>query len=217
LALSATGVDPRTAAAFGWVTPTAYDLVNTVGRVRADDSVLVHAAAGGVGSLIAQFLTAVDARRVVGVVGNAEQVDYAQQLGYHRVLAADAFPDDLGDETFDVIFDPIGGAARTANLARLAPHGRLVVYGNIASFEAIAISINDLLANGQSLVTYNSNLASQTNPQRLAASAAQALALVADGSVRIGITAEYPLADVGQAVANLATGSTLGKSIIRVR
>ncbi|MEU4341711.1 zinc-binding dehydrogenase [Nocardia sp. NPDC023852] len=132
------------------------------------------------------------------------------------MLTCDEFPAALGEESFDVILDPIGGQARIANLARLAAHGRIVVYGNIATFEPVTVSANDLLMRGQSLLTYNSNLASQTRPQRLADSAARALALVADGSVRIDITAEYELSDVETAIADLAGGQTRGKSIIRV-
>ena len=78
------------------------------------------------------------------------------------------------------------------------------------------MSTNDLLMQGQSLMTYNSNLASQNNPTRLADSAARAMSLVADGSVRIDITAEYELSDVETAIANLAGGRTRGKSIVRV-
>lgn len=63
LVFDAAGVDPRTAAGLGWAAPTAYDLVNTVARVRAGDSVLVHAAAGGVGSLAAQFARRAGAER----------------------------------------------------------------------------------------------------------------------------------------------------------
>jgi NADPH:quinone reductase len=216
LAINATRVDPRTAAGFGWVTPTAYDLINTVAGVRSGDSVLIHAAAGGVGSLAGQFAAAAGAERIVGVVGNADRVDYARRFGYHEVLTRNEFPDALGEEIFDAILDPIGGETRITNLARLAPHGRIVVYGNIATFEPVTVSANDLLMQGQSLMTYNSNLASQTNPERLADSAARALALVADGSVRIDITAEYALADLENAIANLAAGQTRGKSIVRV-
>ncbi|KAA2252389.1 zinc-binding dehydrogenase [Solihabitans fulvus] len=216
LAINAAGVDPRTAAAFGWVTPTAYDLITTVAGVRNGDSVLIHAAAGGVGSTAGQFAVAAGAQRVVGVVGNAGQLDYARRFGYHEVLTREQFPDALGEEMFDVILDPIGGSTRVASLARLAPHGRIVVYGNIATFEPVTVSANDLLMRGQSLLTYNSNLASQTRPQRLADSAARAMALVADGSVRIDVTAEYALADVETAIANLAGGVTRGKSIVRI-
>jgi NADPH:quinone reductase len=216
LAIDAAQVDPRTAAGFGWVTPTAYDLINTVARVRPADTVLIHAAAGGVGCLAGQFAAAAGAQRIVGVVGNAGQVDYARRFGYHEVLVREEFPDAVGDETFDVILDPIGGQTRIASLARLAPHGRIVVYGNIATFEPVTVSTNDLLMRGQSLMTYNSNLASHTQPQRLADSATRAMALVADGSVRIDITAEYDLPDVETAIANLAAGTTHGKSIVRV-
>jgi NADPH2:quinone reductase len=216
LAINAPGVGPREAAGFGWVTPTAYDLVNTVAGVRPGDSVLIHAAAGGVGSLAGQFVAAAGAERIVGVVGNADQVDYAHRFGYHQVLVRDEFPNALGEEKFDAILDPIGGPTRIANLARLAPHGRIVVYGNIATFEPVTVSANDLLMQGQSLMTYNSNLASQTNPKKLADSAARAMSLVADGSVRIDITAEYELDDIETAITNLARGGTHGKSIVRV-
>jgi NADPH2:quinone reductase len=217
LAINAAGVGPREAAGFGWVTPTAYDLINTVAGVRPEDSVLIHAAAGGVGSLAGQFAASAGARRIVGVVGNADQVDYAHQFGYHQVLVREEFPDALGEETFDAILDPIGGPARIANLARLAAHGRIVVYGNIATFQPVTVSANDLLMQGQSLMTYNSNLASQTNPKKLARSADRAMGLVADGSVRIDITAEYELGDVETAIVKLAGGATRGKSVVRVK
>lgn len=214
LAIEAFGVDQRTAAGFGWVAPTAYDLINTVAGVRAGDSVLVHAAAGGVGSLAGQFAAAAGAKRAVGVVGNADQVEYARQFGYHEVLTREQFPHAVSEETFDVILDPIGGPTRVASLARLAAHGRIVAYGNIATFEPVTVSANDLLTHGQSLLTYNSDLASQTHPDRLANSAARAMTAVADGTVRIDVTAEYTLTEVETAIANLASGVTRGKSIV---
>lgn len=216
LAINAAGVGIRDAAAFGWVAPTAYDLINTVARVSRGDSVLIHAAAGGVGSLAGQFAAVAGAERIVGVVGDAGRIDHARRSGYHEVLVREQFPDALGDETFDVILDPIGGAARVANLARLAPHGRIVVYGNIATFEPVTVSANDLLMRGQSLLTYNSDLASRTRPQKLADSAARAMALIAQGTVRLDVTAEYTLADVENAIADLARGATRGKSIVHV-
>ncbi len=216
LAINAERVGPREAAGFGWVTPTAYDVINSVASVRRGDSVLIHAAAGGVGSQAAQFAAVAGAARIVGVVGNVDQVDYAHRFGYHQVLVREDFPDALGGETFDAILDPIGGPARVASLERLAPHGRIVAYGNIATFEPVTVSANDLLARGQSLMTYNSNLASQTSPTKLADSATRAMSLVADGSVRIDVTAEYDLGDVETAIADLAGGATRGKSIVRV-
>ncbi|WP_327581438.1 zinc-binding alcohol dehydrogenase family protein [Nonomuraea sp. NBC_00507] len=216
LAIAAPTMDSQTAAAFGWVTSTAYDLINTVAGVQPGQSVLIHAAAGGVGTLAGQFARAVGAGRVVGVVGHAGQVDYARQRGYDQVLSREEFPHALDGEHFDVILDPIGGQTRLANLERLAPHGRIVVYGNIATFEPVSVSANDLLMQGTSMLTYNSNLLSQTHPERLADSARHALELVGNGKVDIDITAEYELADVETAIADLAGGATRGKSIIRI-
>ncbi|MEV5573299.1 zinc-binding alcohol dehydrogenase family protein [Spirillospora sp. NPDC052269] len=216
LTLEATDLDPRVAAGFGWVTPTAYDLINTVTRVRPGDRVLIHAAAGGVGTMAAQFAKAAGASTIVGVVGGQDQADYATPFGYDRVLVREQFPQALADDQFDVILDPIGGPTRHANLERLAPHGRLAVYGNIATFEPVEVSVNDLLMQGKSLLTYNSNLLSQTHPERLAASAQQALKLVAEGQVHIDITAEYEPADLDTAIQRLANGGARGKTILRI-
>jgi NADPH2:quinone reductase len=209
--------DSRTAAGFGWVTPTAYALINEVGRVRAGEHVLVHAAAGGVGTLAAQYASLADAGRVVGVVLDEEQRAYASQFPYDRLVLADEFPAALGDnECFDVILDPIGGDTRLINVERLAPHGRLVVYGNIATFAPVEVGVNDLLMQGKSLLTFNSNLLSQTDPARLAASARAALEALTAGDVRIDVTAEYAMDNVDTALERLAAGATHGKSILRV-
>ncbi|CAO5157966.1 Alcohol dehydrogenase [Frankia sp. AiPs1] len=216
LALSIGDLSLRTAAGLGWAAPTAYDLINTVGRVRSGDDVLIHAAAGGVGSLAVQFARLAGAGRVVGVVGSADRAAYAARLGYDQIHSRAEFPTTLADGHFDVILDPVGGRTRETNLSHLAPHGRLVVYGNISSYEPTLVSTNDLLAEGKSLITYNSSLLGQTHPERLANSARRALELLAGGRVRLDITAEYDLADLGAGVAKLAGGEILGKAIVRV-
>jgi NADPH:quinone reductase-like Zn-dependent oxidoreductase len=210
------GMPLRTAAGLGWGAPTAYDLINTAARVRPGEHVLIHAAAGSVGTLAAQFARLAGAGRIVGVVGSADRADYAAQFGYDQLLLREEFPAKLGDEKPDVILDPVGGPTRTAGLEQLAAHGRLVAYGNLATYEPVRADTNDLLMHGKSLLTYNSNLLSRTHPQRLADSARRALGLVADGKVRVDITAEYALGDLAVAVQRLAEGTTLGKSILRV-
>lgn len=206
----------RTAAGLGWGAPTAYDLINTAARVRPGESVLIHAAAGSVGTLAAQFARLAGADRIVGVAGTADRADYAAQFGYDQLLLREEFPAKLGDEKLDVILDPVGGSTRTASLEQLAVHGRLVAYGNLATYEPVLADANDLLMHGKSLLTYNSNLLSQTHPERLADSARHALSLVADGKVRMNITTEYALGDLAMAVQHLTEGTTHGKSILRV-
>jgi NADPH:quinone reductase len=216
LTFPAAGLGLRTAAASGWSTPTAYDLINTVARVQPGDKVLIHAAAGGVGTMAAQYARLAGAGRVTGIAGHPGRAAYAASFGYDRVLTRAQFPAALGDETFDVILDPVGGPTRTASLQRLAPHGRLAAYGNIATFEPVTVSANDLLMTGASLLTYNSSLLSQTDPGRLAGSARAALQFLATGQVRTDITAEYEMAELGTAIQRLAGGATHGKSILRI-
>jgi NADPH2:quinone reductase len=206
----------RTAAGLGWGAPTAYDLINTTAQVRPGESVLIHAAAGSVGTLAAQFARLAGAGRIVGVAGSTARADYAAQFGYDQVLPREEFPAKLGTERFDVILDPVGGGTRRVGLEQLAAHGRLAVFGNLSTYEPVLADTNDLLMHGKSLMTYNSNLLSQTHPERLAGSARRALGLVADRKVRVDITAEYDLTDLATAVQRLAEGATHGKSILRV-
>ncbi|MFJ7587597.1 zinc-binding alcohol dehydrogenase family protein [Streptomyces sp. NPDC097617] len=206
----------RTAAALGWGAPTAYDLINTTARVRPGESVLIHAAAGSVGTLAVQFARLAGAGRIVGVAGSAARAEYAARFGYDRVLLREELPTGLDTERFDVILDPVGGATRRTGLELLAEHGRLVSFGNLGPRESAPADPDDLLMHGKSLMTYNSNLLSRTHPERLADSARQALRLVADGSVRVDITAAYELADLATAVQRLAEGTTHGKSVLRV-
>ncbi|MGW7309943.1 quinone oxidoreductase family protein [Streptomyces sp. NPDC054835] len=206
----------RTAGGLGWAAPTAYDLINTATRVRPGESVLIHAAAGSVGTLAAQFARLAGADRIVGVVGSAARADYTARFGYDQVVLREEFPTELGDERFDVILDPVGGSTRRTGLEQLAPHGRLAVYGNLSTYEPVLADTNDLLMQGKSLITYNSNLLSRTHPERLADSARRALGLVSDSTVHVDITAEYELADLATAVQRLAEGATYGKSILRI-
>ncbi|MEV0452838.1 zinc-binding dehydrogenase [Streptomyces sp. NPDC050600] len=90
------------------------------------------------------------------------------------------------------------------------------MYGNLSTHEPVLADTNDLLMQGKSLITYNSNLLSRTHPERLADSARRALGLVSDSTVHVDITAEYELADLATAVQRLAEGATYGKSILRI-
>lgn len=214
------GLDPRTAAAFGWATPTAYDLIHTVTRVRPGERVLIHAAAGGVGTMAAQFARDAGAGRIVGVVGDTERAAYAARFGYDQLITRAEFTDAGNgrgtEEAFDVVLDPVGGPTRLASLLRLAPHGRLAMYGALAGSAPAALDSDELLMSGRSALSYNSDLLSRTHPERLADSARHALRSVFEGHIRPDITAEYEMTDLGEALDRLAGGRTYGKSILRI-
>ncbi|GIG59463.1 NADPH:quinone reductase [Longispora fulva] len=215
LALPSGGLSSAEAAGFGWGATTAYDLIHTVSRLAAGESVLIHAAAGGVGTAAAQFARLAGAGRIVGVVGSPSKVDYALRFGYDEVVPSSGFRDLLAGERFDVVLDSVGGRTSRASLDLLAGGGRLVAFGT-AGGEEFSVPATELTMANQAVLGYSSFTLSHTDPGRLADSARRALALVVDGRVRLDITAEYELADVAAAVAAMADRATVGRTVVRV-
>ncbi|SEB63030.1 zinc-binding dehydrogenase [Streptomyces sp. TLI_105] len=93
------------------------------------------------------------AGQIVGIAGSTARADYAARFGYDRVLLREQFPAGLGDERFDVILGPVGGATRRTGLERLAAHGRLVAYGTLGAPEPAPADTDDLLTRGASLLS----------------------------------------------------------------
>jgi len=125
----------RVAVAAACVLPTAWGVLFGAGRMQDGESVLVHAAAGGVGSIIGQLAREHGAGLVIGVVSTWEKAAYAAQFGcWDGLLLADDFRAEAAaissGRGFDIICDSVGGSARLAGLDLLAPLGRLVVFGN---------------------------------------------------------------------------------------
>jgi len=117
------------------VLPSAYALIHEVGRLAADESVLVHSAAGGShrgGPARARG----GAAAVYGVVLSGEKVAYALDAGYDRVFVGEEYTSGIPEATagrgVDLILDPVGGGTLRANLGLLARFGRLVSYGTRA-------------------------------------------------------------------------------------
>ncbi|MEV1171205.1 zinc-binding dehydrogenase [Nonomuraea sp. NPDC049784] len=101
-------------------------------RIEPGESVLVHAAAGGVGSQLGQTARLLGAGRVVGSVGSPAKIETAQAFGYDEVVLREQIAE-VGQ--FDVVVDLVGGPARRSSLDLLAPMGRMVVMGNASGAE----------------------------------------------------------------------------------
>lgn len=210
----------RVAGGFPCIAPTAYGLVHAVGRVERGEGVLIHAAAGGVGTVAAQLARELGAGRIVGVVGNAGKVPYAETFDYDRVMTAAEFPDGLAGEFGtlgpDVVLDSVGGAARRTNLELLAPLGRLVVYGSAGAKEDVPVSANQLWYSSKSVVGYSIGALAGARPDLLRKHALEALDLVAAGRIRIDVTDVHPLAEAGEAHRRLEGRATRGKTVLEV-
>ncbi|ATL29612.1 quinone oxidoreductase family protein [Streptomyces formicae] len=213
------GVTPRTAATLPTVLPTAHALVHEVGRLRAGETVLVQGAAGGVGTVVGQLAKAAGAR-VFGVVSSAAKAEYALKYGYDEVFVGDAFAEDArratGGRGVDLVLDPVGGDTFRAGLAALAVFGRLVSFGNASAAEPWRVGQPELYPGATTVSGFSILTLAQTAPRELRALAERAFRTVADGTVALPVTAEFPLAAAAEAHRLMGGRTTTGKLLLRV-
>ena len=213
-------VDLQVAAGFPTITPTAYALLVDVARLRQGETVLVHAAAGGMGTVAGQIARYLGAGRVIGTVGSADKIPYAQRFGYELVVERQGFADAVRRETggrgVDVVLDSVGGAVLTESLAVLAPLGRAVAFGNSSRSPAVGVESLVLWLQNAALMGYSIGTLSGSAPEVVTRQTRAALALVADGHVRIDVTEVFPLGQAPEAHRRLEGRRTTGKLLLSV-
>ncbi|MFF4838234.1 zinc-binding alcohol dehydrogenase family protein [Streptomyces sp. NPDC001315] len=214
-------VDLRTGGGAALVLTTAYGVLAGAARIAPGDTVLVHAAAGGVGSAAAQIARALGASAVYGTVSTPEKAEYARgTFGYDDVFVRDGFPEAIRAATdgrgVDIVLDPVGGPTRLAGFDVLAPFGRVTVYGEAARHPDLTLPVLPIWKNNRTLTGYNIGDLSRRAPEVLRRHALSALGLVASGDVRIDITEEYGPAEAGEAHRLLGEGRNRGKVVLRL-
>ena len=213
-------VDDATALALLVQGCTAWHLYKTAAQLRRGESVAVHSAAGGVGSLALQLGRAFGAGRVIATASSQEKLALAKELGADAAVLgqADGLTERLleanAGRPLDVILDAAGGTVFDASRAALAPFGRIVAYG-ISSSEPNALRTSDLLRRSHAVVGFW--LAhSIERPAMLARALADLFERVAAGELRVLIGGIYPLGDAARAHADLAARTTSGKLALDV-
>ena len=158
------GLDLSTASAVPSNTTTALISLELVARLAKDESVLVHAAAGGLGSQLGQVARHLGAGRVVGVVGSEEKRQAALDLGYDEVWLRGDLAQQAPDQ-FDVIADPVSGPARSTSIDLLRLGGRLLAVGDAAQAGDQQISSNSLWFGGKGVIGFNLGAYAATMPE----------------------------------------------------
>ncbi|SDP38167.1 quinone oxidoreductase family protein [Actinacidiphila guanduensis] len=213
------GVDLRTGATLPIVLPTAWGLLHEVGRVREGDVVLIHSAAGGVGTVAGQLARSGGAAAVYGVVSDLDKSEHALKSGYDRVFTADTFDTDVKAATdgrgVDLALDPVSGETFHRTLAVLARFGRLVSYGN-AGLDEWQISRNDCTPMGISVGGFSILALAADAPERLREIAGRAFHAFAEGVVELPVSAEFALEDAAEAHRLMESRTTTGKLLLRV-
>jgi NADPH:quinone reductase len=197
---------------------TAWHLYRTSARLSEGESVVVHSAAGGTGSLCLQLAKALGAGRVIATAGSEERRELALSLGADAVGDSDAegLADRLieanGGRPIDVILEAAGGEVFSQSLRALAPFGRLVVYG-ISSREQVEVRTGSLLKRSQAVVGFwMGHLSDAMFTEALD----DVFARAAAGSLRVVVGPTYALSDAQQAQIDLVGRRTSGKVTLDV-
>ena len=214
-------VDWTQAGGLAEVFATAHDNMITRGRLTADEAVLIHGIASGVGTAATQLAVRLGAR-VLGTASTDDKRRAAEDLGADATIdyTSEDFVDRVDDLTagrgVDVVLDVVGGPYLQRNLDVLALDGRLVVVSVIGGPQA-ELSLRELMA--RRLTITASTLRARSVDEKAAVSDAlrrEVLPGFADASLRVVVDSVHDLADVADAHRALEDGDHVGKVIIRV-
>lgn len=212
------GVDERSAAASMLKGLTAWYLLRRSYPVRRGDTVLAHAAAGGVGLILGQWAQSLGVR-AIGVAGTREKAALARANGYAEVILADdpAFVARVreltGGEGVAAVYDSVGKATFIQSLDCLRKHGVLVSYGN-ASGPVEPFTPLELARRGSLYVTRPTLFDFIATRAELEAGAGELFGLIAGGTVKVHIGQTYPLAETARAHRDLEARRTTGSTVL---
>lgn len=216
------GVATRTAAAAMMQGLTALTLIREAHPVRPTDWVLVTAAAGGVGTLLCEMLTAVGAK-IIGTAGSPEKMAQAKKNGAHHVLSSRDPPETLAAEIMritgghgcDAVFDGVGKATFDMDIEVAARKGSVVTYGN-ASGAVPPVNVMRL-AGGKNLKLLRPTLfAYLVTPEEFNMYSTELLEMLKTGTVKLEHITEYDLENAKAAHDDLEGRKTTGKLLLKV-
>ncbi|MCW2841368.1 MAG: NADPH:quinone oxidoreductase [Aeromicrobium sp.] len=193
---------------------TAYFALIERGQLQAGESVLVHGAAGGVGTAAIQVAKAFGAGRVVAVTSTPEKGAVALEAGADEFVLADGFKDAVtANGKVDLVVDPVGGERFTDSLRCLDDDGRLLVIGFTAG-EIPSVKVNRLLLNNVSVLGVGWGAYVLKRPGHIATEWAALEPFLADGTIRPVVGPSFPLADAAQALLTLDERRATGKVLL---
>ena len=212
------GVDDRIAAAMMLKGMTSWYLCRRTYRVKAGDTVVVHAAAGGVGQILCQWVKALGGT-VIGTVGSDEKAGMAKKAGCRHVIVtsrekvSERVREITRGRGVPVVYDGIGKDTFMDSLDCLSPLGMMVSFGN-ASGPVPPVNIGILAQKGSLFLTRPTLVNYTSAREDLLAAARELFAVVKKGAVRISVNQTYPLREAAQAHRDLEARRTTGSTVL---
>lgn len=211
-------IDDRQAAAMMLQGMTAQFLLRSTYRVQAGETILVHAAAGGVGTILCQWARHLGVT-VIGTVGSDEKAELARAAGcahpivYTRENFVERVREITDGKGVPVVYDSVGKTTFQGSLDCLRPRGFMVLFGQ-SSGAVPPLDPGMLAAKGSLYLTRPTLFTYIARAEELAASAADLLEVVSSGAVRIDVRQTYALKDAAQAHRDLEARKTTGSTVL---
>jgi NADPH2:quinone reductase len=198
--------------------PLVLMLLRRVARVAPQETVLLHSAAGGVGTVAGQLALRAGLRPLLGTAGDAGKAGYALQHGFGAVFCYDDFDTKVLAATdgrgVDVILDPVGGDIRARSFPLVATFGRLVSYSNISGEPETAPGADWLRARCIGYAGFSAGQLSGRDPAAMRPVLEEAVRLVGSGAIDPGVTGVYPLERAADAHRVFENRAASGKLIL---
>lgn len=214
-------LDFATAAAAPIVSFLSHRLLKDVARIQAGESVLVHAAAGGVGTTASQLARLMGAGKVFGTVGSQDKMALAMESGADHVLCyqEEDFAARVNELTngagVDIVLDSISGTVTEKSLECLAPYGRLVHFGN-SSGETGNFKTIDLHSSCRSVLGFSLGTTRKLRPHLMKETADEVIPYLASKKIDIKIGHEFLLSDAAKAHELMENRLNKGKIVLSV-
>lgn len=214
-------LDIETAAASLTVGITAYNVIRKIARLAPGETILIHAAAGGIGSTAIQLARLFGAGTIIGTVGSNEKIETAKGFGADHVInyVSGDFVEEVkqltGGKGADVILDTVAGENFEKSMECLAPFGRIVSFGhgNTGSVPG-TLTTADLHSSCRSVLGYSTGTYRKQRPEFLEEAAAKITELMLEKKLEIAISKRFPLAEAAQAHAHIESRKSIGKILL---
>jgi NADPH2:quinone reductase len=200
--------------------PLALMLLRRVARVLPEEAVLLHGAAGGVGTATGQLARHWGLRPLLGTASSAAKAEFARGYGYGHVLGYADFAEGVLAATagrgVDVVLDPVGGQVRARSFEVLAPFGRLVTYSNISREPEVVPAAAWMRARCVGYLGFSGGQLPLRDPGLVRPSLLQAAGLISSGAIEVPVTEVFPLEQAAQAHRVFERRAAVGKFILTV-
>ncbi|WP_155592580.1 quinone oxidoreductase family protein [Lysinibacillus cavernae] len=197
----------------------SYILTHQIAPIRQQDSVLIHAASGGVGTMLIQMAKKLGAKQIICTVSNLEKAAIVYQLGADHVLTYDQFSTHVNQLTdgsgVDLVFDSIAGAVTEESLTCLALYGTLVQFGNSGG-RAGNIKTSDLHSSCRNIKGFSLGMTRASKPEILQQVAQDIFTLLKEDSFQVPIAKVFALEEMQKAHELMESRQHQGKILIKI-